>query len=114
MTTILKRCHLGDVSDKRTLTLGGVDDLTAASSLRAHVYLREKDTTAELDVAILDANARTVELNLGDAGGWLPLRPHPGDWRVQVEVTFGDGTILTWPNDESPGSVILPVVEEFG
>lgn len=101
--TILVPAKAGDVRDVRTIRLddkvGDTTtpfDLTNASSVRALVRL--KGTKAVLAGAVTDAVGGIVEIQLGIAPtDWLPARPKAGDWQFEVEVTFNDGTILTWP-----------------
>lgn len=95
MTTTLEYAVTGDIKDFRTLTLGGVTDLAAASAVEAHVW--RHNTHATLAASIVDATARTVRIELGDTSGWLPTIATAGDWNLEIQVTFADGTVLTWP-----------------
>ena len=100
-------CKTGDIGDVRTVTLGGVESLTAATAV-AHIAHPDGDT-ATLDATITDTAARTVDVALGTAvDDWLPAGPALGFWSIEVEVTFGDGSVLTFPNDHDD---ILEVVD---
>jgi hypothetical protein len=85
----------GDVGDSRLVVLDGIDDLTTVSSIEAHVWRRGMDPVT-LTAAVTDAIARTVTVQLGTSGGWLPTA-EPGMYNVEIEATLGS-TVLTWPN----------------
>lgn len=107
--TALKPCHQGDRGDLRVVQLSGAT-LTAATSARC--LLRKGTTTVVLDVD-LDNEAGTATIHLGDGDDdWLPTRPAVGAWSGQIEVTYADGSILTWPN-EPRGSFALTVLDEI-
>lgn len=85
----------GDVNDFVDVTLSGVQDLTNVSAVEGHVALDR--TKVNLAAAVTDPVARTVRVQLGGAvGGWLRTA-EPGSWKLEIEATFLDGTILTWP-----------------
>jgi hypothetical protein len=101
----LKGCVAGDINDYRIVTVGGVEDLTTISSIEAHVW--NSTTDATLAATVIDPVARTVRVEHGDTGGWLPSLPRPGKWWIEVEGTWGDGTVLTFP---TPGDPVAKVV----
>ena len=91
----------GDVDITRTVTLGGVDDLSNVSSIEAHIW-RTGDDVANLTATVADATARTVEIDFGGSSGWLatltsPTLGHEERWNLEVEVTFNDNSVITWP-----------------
>jgi hypothetical protein len=92
MTTITR--VQGDVNDTATITLAGVADLTTAASAEAHVKL--EGVTATLTCTIPDPNGLDVDIALGAGAGWLATAA-PGPWKLEVQVTFNDGRVLTWP-----------------
>lgn len=85
----------GDVGDTRLVVLDGIDDLTTVSSIEAHVW-RNAVAPVTLTTTVTDAVARSVTVQLGGAGGWLPTAA-PGTYHIEIEVTIGS-TVLTWPN----------------
>ena len=100
MTTNPRPCVAGDIGDTRNVTLGGVQTLVGATAV-AHVrYLADPTVIADLAATITSTTDRTVTVNLGTSGGWLPSRPASGDWDIEVEVTFGDGSVLTFPDGD--------------
>jgi hypothetical protein len=92
----------GDVDDIITVTLGGIVDLNDVASLEAHVWRRQSSATT-LPATVADATARTIVVNLGSADGWLATAT-PHDWMIEYELTFADGSVLTWP-DEKPDTI---------
>jgi hypothetical protein len=97
MTRDPEPAFAGDVNDDRTVTLGGTEDLTTVSTIEAHVaLLADRTDRATLTAAVASAVDRTVTVSLGS---WLAAVPTPGDWRITVQATFSDGTILTWGPD---------------
>lgn len=104
MTAI--RAVQGDVNDIRILTLSGVEDLTTVDTVVAKVWKRGVDAE-ELDATVLDATDRTISITLGGVSGWLATAD-PGVYQLEQEVTFDDGTVLTWP-DGLPDTVTVRV-----
>lgn len=102
--TRLRPAVAGDIDDVRRVRLDGVENLGAAVSVVAHVW-RRGGASVELDAAVVDASARIVAVELGDADGWLALAT-PDEYQLEVQVTFGDGSVLTWPDDR-PMSLIV-------
>ena len=99
MTTLIEAVA-GDIGDTRNVSLLGVVNLTAAASVVSHVkYAGTTDTlTAAIDG---DGSAGTITVDLGTlVGHWLPAGPAVGNWQIEHQVTFNDGSILTWPNDD--------------
>lgn len=93
----------GDVNDVRVVTLDGIDDLAAVTSIEAHVWnLRTEPVT--LAATVTDAVARQVTVQLGAGGGWLPTAA-PGEYFIEIEATFGT-TVLTWPSGK-PDKLIV-------
>lgn len=93
MRTVWRKVQ-GDVKDKLIVVLDGVENLTGATAV-AYVWQNGVARTT-LTATITDPVARTVSVDLGGASGWLSAVA-PGTWLLEVEVTFTDATILTWP-----------------
>jgi hypothetical protein len=112
VTVTLAPCIQGDKGETRVLTMGGVSNLDAATSARC--LLAKGSTVAELDCTIDDAES-TATIDLGSAvDDWLPDGPEVGTWEGQIEVTFADGSILTWPTQTgSSGRFQLVVYRQF-
>lgn len=111
MTTLNNpRVHQGDEGDTAAFTLTGISTLNGATSVRALV--QRKETIAILDATVTDAPGREVTVEWGTTGGWLPSRPKVGRWDLQIEVTFVDGRILTWPNT-GDGTAFVEVLDEI-
>lgn len=87
----------GDVGDTITVRLDGIDTLNA-SSVRAIVRRPGTTTSHVLTATITDANERTVTISLGDADGWLATDATVGTWDLEIEATFANGDVLTWPS----------------
>lgn len=91
----------GDSKDTITLVVGGLEDLSTVNTCEAHVW--KNSTKSTLDAEVLDPDARTVLVQLGEApDGWLPSAPSTGGWNVELECTFLDGSIKTFPEDAPP------------
>lgn len=86
----------GDVDDTITVILNGVEDLTTAVSVVAHVW-HGQATPVNLPAAVTDPVTRTVVVQLGGAAGWLSDATITV-WFLEVQVTFGNGAVLTWPS----------------
>lgn len=85
----------GDVGDTITVTLGGITNLDAVQTLEAHVWVDGSDAVV-LAAAVADSTASTITVDLGDATGWLATAGY-GRWNAEYELTFLDGSKLTWP-----------------
>lgn len=86
----------GDVNDTITIVLSGVENLNTASAVEAHVWHGTVDPET-LPAAITNPTTRTVVVQLGGASGWLSdAAEHV--WYLDLQVTFADGSILTWPS----------------
>lgn len=85
----------GDAGDTITVDLGGIANLDAVATVEAHVW-KQGTAPAVLDADVLDAAACTITVDLGDATGWLATAGY-GRWSLEYEVTFLDGSALTWP-----------------
>lgn len=103
----------GDIGDYITVTLGGIANLDAVSTVKAHVWTRPADAT-ELDGAVLDSAGCTIRIELGDDEGWL-AEASAGRYNVEHVLTFLDGSELTWPQMDrdlivvrSDGDPIVP------
>lgn len=94
----------GDIGDKLTVDLGGIATLSAATVVEAHVW-RSGTAPVVLTGTVTDAEACTIEIDLGGVGEWLP-GTEPGRWSIEFEVTFLDGSKLTWPQ-MGPDTVIV-------
>lgn len=94
----------GDIQDFRTAVLSGIEDLTNVSAIETHIW-QHGTTPVTLTTAVLVAADRTIRFQLGDDEGWLATEATPGNWLVEYQLTFLDGTVLTWP--QTPD--VLPV-----
>jgi hypothetical protein len=90
----------GDVNDLRVFRLDGVENLDAVQTVTGRVIahpVEEGEVVAVLTATVVDPEARTVEVNLGGVGGWLPTAEE-GEYALQFRLVFNDGTTtLTWP-----------------
>jgi hypothetical protein len=93
----------GDVNDTITVILSGVENLTGATAV-AKVWRRGVDAE-NLTTSITSTVNRTVSVDLGGASGWL-FDAAIGTWLIEIQVTFADGSILTWPAD-SPDMIVV-------
>lgn len=85
----------GDIGDSITVDLGGIANLDTVTAVEAHVWKNGTDPVV-LDADVLDAAACRIEVELGDETGWLADAAQ-GRWSIEYELTFGDGSELTWP-----------------
>lgn len=107
MSTSFERVQ-GDVNDTLVVQLEGVGDYTAATATAA-VWTAGNAPTA-LNASV--TNATTSEgvacgrcvVALGGAGGWLSTAI--GSYLLEYQVTFSDGSKLTWP-EHSPDELIV-------
>lgn len=86
----------GETNGKRTLQLNGVADFTGATIV-CHLWQK---TGTVVDLAATVANGvdgygvacgvATISL-----GSWINTAT--GSWRMRQQVTFNDGTVLSWP-----------------
>lgn len=88
----------GDIGDYITVTLGGITNLDTVTAVEAHIWKQGPPVVAPvvLDAAVVDAAACTIRVELGDDTGWL-VSAGQGRWNIEYELTFGDGSELTWP-----------------
>ena len=93
--TTLKTAVVGDIDDYRIVTLDGVTNLDSVTAVEAHVWSTSVDSVT-LSASVVDATARTIRVELGDAAGWLATVATSGSWFIEYQVTFGT-TVLTWP-----------------
>lgn len=96
----------GDLGDTRTVRLDGLTDLENVTAIEAHVW-RTSTAGVVLAAAVVDATERTVRINLGEASGWLATA-EPGTWFIEVEATFNDGSVLTFPSNAQPRNALAP------
>ena len=82
----------GDVNDTVTVTLDGVATLNAVTAVAAHVW-RPSVPPVTLTAAVTNAATRLVTVQLGT---WLATAV-PDNWYLEVQATFADGSVLTWP-----------------
>lgn len=97
----------GDIGDYITVTLGGITNLDTVTTVEAHVWKAGPPVVAPvvLTAAVVDAAACTIEVELGDDTGWLAGAGF-GRWNIEYELTFGDGSELTWPQME-PDMIVV-------
>lgn len=90
----------GDIGDYIVAKLSGVTDLTSVTIVKGFVSA-DGFTTTELSGSVVDAVARHVRINMGNASGWLATLDigdiEEVEFELQIELTFADGTELTWP-----------------
>lgn len=86
----------GDIGDYITVTLGGIANLDPVVTVESHVWQRPADA-ATLTATVLDSDACTIRVELGDDTGWLATDATTGRYHLEHELTFGDGSKLTWP-----------------
>lgn len=98
----------GDVGDRRLIRIKGITNLNAFQSGRGNFEHPAVDTPVSLTVTVADAAKNTMWLELGGAGGWLS-NAQLGRWYGEIELTFIDGSKLTWP---SRGKIALDVGEQ--
>lgn len=96
--TTLQPAVTGDINDTRTIQLAGIDNLNAVQTIVGHAW-RGSSTPVQLDCQVDDAADCTVTLSLGGSDGWLTTAT-PGQWSVEIQASFTDGTVLTWPADK--------------
>jgi hypothetical protein len=95
--TTFKRVQ-GDTNDKLLAMLRGVETFTGAS-VAAHIW-RKGTNVVTLPATVTAEGVCTVAL-----GSWITTAA-TGTWLVEYQVTFGDGTVATWP-DEKPDVLIV-------
>lgn len=100
----------GDVKDTIIAVLSGVEDLATATGAEAHAW-RKGVASTTLVATITNPTTRTVSVALGGVAGWLSSAGPPAggdalDWDFEIQVTWADGTVLTWPA-ETPDTIIV-------
>lgn len=101
--TYLDYAVAGDIGDVREVVLsGGAPDLADRldGATIAAKLLDDGTLVATLTGAVVNAAKRIVSISLGAAGGWLATAT-PGEYQVDIEVTFSDGNVWTFPSDGS-------------
>ena len=86
----------GDLKDTVSVTLSGVEDLTTVTAVEAHVWANGV-APVTLTAAVASASLRTVTVQLGGVGGWLPTAV-ARSYLFETQVTFADGSVITWPS----------------
>lgn len=103
--TKLKSAKAGDVGEVRRLQLRGrISDESAGVDLIDAVSVRaiakRNGVSVVLPVTVFDSATGVVDVALGALpADWLPKGPSIGKWQFEVEVTYTNGSILTWPNE---------------
>lgn len=93
--SFLQPAKAGDVGDTRVVRLDGIANLSTVASIVA--FVRRNRTKATLTATVLDADARTITVNLGS---WLAAGPERGEWDIEYQVTMANGNVITWPNED--------------
>lgn len=106
MPNVLAPAVRGDVNDRRVVRLDGVANLGAVVGVEAHVW-RSGVSPVALAATVVDATERTVDVVLGAADGWLATAT-PGTWWVEIEATFADGSVLSWPAQQPLSITVRP------
>jgi hypothetical protein len=90
--------YLAVQGDNRTVLpayLTGVSDLTGATAVVAHLTgVYPATGTYSLGVTVTDPANRAVRLTIQSTDSVAP-----GEYLLEWQVTFSDGTVLTWPTD---------------
>lgn len=89
VVNVLKEAVSGDTVDVRTIKLGGVTGIAAASEIVMYVWRHDVE---RVELACTDAGGADDDEIEVDLGPFLTDSPAAGDWNVEVDV---DGT--TWP-----------------
>lgn len=104
----------GDVNDSIIVELCGIANITGATPLG---LARLNGVTVQLAggvvvqaVAVGDDVKCSVRVPLGGAAGWLSAAAI-GEWKYETQVTFMDGSIVTWPGQ---GYDVINVSEDLG
>lgn len=107
----LKAAISGDVGDIRLIKVSGnFDNLDDVASVRA--LAQKGSATVELGASVASSAARTIQVELGSPpGGWLSGGPTLGKWTMQLEITFDNGQVLTWPNQDTMNINVLRQIE---
>lgn len=102
--TQLRSAKSGDVGDYRIIGLydgSNCDptDLTTVTQVQA--FVKRHSQTATLAGSVEDASEGLIRIELGQTSGdWLPDGPTKGEWKIEYELTFNDGRVITWPGDD--------------
>lgn len=84
----------GDIGDKRIVECTGVEDLTWVVDVIAVVW-NDTHAEVELEATVTDADNRLVEIDFGDADGWLPTAD-PDSYRLRIHCSSPTAE-LTFP-----------------
>lgn len=92
----------GDVHDWVDVYIAPGVDTTAVTDAEGHLWRRGTRVTVP---ASYDTATRTARVELGATPGspWLPdveLQNPADEWKLEVELTWADGTILTFPSEK--------------
>ena len=89
----------GDINDTLVIQLDGVADFQLATAT-ANVWLPGFEPAPLTCTLANGVDGSTpvglCTVHLGGPGEWLTTA-EPGDYLIEVEVTFDDGSVLTWP-----------------
>lgn len=102
--TQLKSAKSGDVGDYRIIGLyDGSDcdptDLSTVTQVQA--FVKKLSQTATLEGSVEDAPNGQIRIELGELpDDWLPSGPTKGTWKIEYELTFSDGRVITWPGTD--------------
>lgn len=89
----------GDVGDSILVNLCGIADITGATPLglvRLNGVLVQLAGGSVYRAVATESLKCAVEVPLGEIGGWLP-QAAVGEWQYETQLTFADGSIVTWP-----------------
>jgi hypothetical protein len=87
--------------------LGGVESLTGVATVVAKVS-RNGGTATTLTAAVTDETERQVTVQLGDVAGWLPTRTTLETYDLEIQATYVNGAVLTWPAGRKDRIVVWP------
>lgn len=94
----------GDVNDQRILIVPDFADLAWVSSVVGELITPSTGAITNLTAAVADAAAKTVTVNFGGSGGWLPSAA-AGEYRLRLQLTGGT-QVLTVPSTQSQYVVV--------
>lgn len=94
----LRPAVVGDSADTRIVELTGIDNIADVSEWQGWVW-RSGVARAAIPVALADADANTVTVDLGT---WLADAATPGEWWFEIEA---DG--VTWPGSRRPARLTV-------
>ena len=98
-TNVLRPAVSGDTVDVRTIQLGGVTGIAAASEIVMYVWRAGVD---RVELVCSDAGGADDDEVEVDLGPFLDDEPAAGKWLYEIDV---DGT--TWPGANTPGWFVV-------